>query len=258
MALEHAADVGHVVIAMAPSVAVPAAGVAKQTAANVLLKAQAAREKAQAAREGREAATPVVADPRAAGQPASKMLHTELVATFEAGPIGAVLGDCGGAVKVLSVDSGSAAEAQGVCAGLIVCEVSGKLANGLDKRAVTALVKAARRPLQLKFSQDAEAAAETEAVPAAAGATAAHVESRQANCQPERCCGSSSCDRCGSSSESSCECAIAPAGSAAAAWAWSHRFVNEWDEDQEAACAAGVEGELQQAMEEIYDKHMAT
>ena len=199
----------------------------------------------------------VVADP-IGGQPASKMLHTELVATFEAGPIGAGLGDRGGAVKVLSVDLGSAAEAQGVCAGLIVCEVSGKSTKGLDKRAVIALVKAASRPLQLNFSQDAEAAAETEAVPAAAGATAAHVESRQANCQPERCCGSSSCDRCGSSSESSCECAIAPAGSAAAAWAWSHRFVNEWDEDQEAACAAGVERELQQAMEEIYDKHMAT
>ena len=96
------------------------------------------------------------------------------------------------------------------------------------------------------------------AVPAAAGATAAHVESRKANCQPERRCGSSSGDRCGSSSESSCERAIAPAGSEAAARAWSQRFVTEWDEDQEAARVAEVDRNVQTVMEEAYDKHMAT
>ena len=73
--------------------------------------------------------------------------------SFEAGPLGLVLGDRDGVVKVISVDAAS--QVQDVPVGAIVCGVSGATTDGLNKAAVIALIKAANRPLMIKFGAPA-------------------------------------------------------------------------------------------------------
>ena len=81
-------------------------------------------------------------------------------ATFEAGPLGIGLMQYGEAVAVGCVDSGSAAEAQGVRLGSILVEVSGATTKGKGKQEVIAMVARASRPITVKFcgsSADAQA-----------------------------------------------------------------------------------------------------
>ena len=73
--------------------------------------------------------------------------------SFEAGPLGFVLGDRDGVVKLISVDAAS--QAQDGPVGAIVREVSGATTDGLNKAAVIALIKAANRPLMIKFGAPA-------------------------------------------------------------------------------------------------------
>jgi len=85
-----------------------------------------------------------------------------ITVTFEEGPLGVTLGDRDGVVKVVSVDARTVAEAKGVVAELVVREVSGKSAKGLDKAGVIALVKAASRPLTIKFERTQVGTSEVE------------------------------------------------------------------------------------------------
>ena len=78
------------------------------------------------------------------------------IANFEAGPLGIGLMQHGDAVEVGSVDSGSAAKAQGVQIGCIVLEVGGASAKGKNKQEVIAMVAAASRPLKVKFGSPAD------------------------------------------------------------------------------------------------------
>ena len=85
-----------------------------------------------------------------------------ITVTFEEGPLGVTLGDRDGVVKVVSVDARTVAEAKGVVAESVVREVSGKSTEGLDKAGVIALVKAASRPLTIKFGRALAGTSEVE------------------------------------------------------------------------------------------------
>ena len=104
---------------------------------------------------------------RSSGQYGSMELESApvplmITVTFEKGPLGVTLGNRDGVVKVVSVDARTVAEAKGVVAESVVREVSGKSTEGLDKAGVIALVKAASRPLTIKFGRALAGTSEVE------------------------------------------------------------------------------------------------
>lgn len=95
----------------------------------------------------------------------------EVLALFDAGPIGLGLANTSdhSAVAVTSVDAGLSAESQGIRVGWIVREVNGTSVSGLDKAAVIALIKAASRPITIKFSAGEGASVRRAATPPPGG-----------------------------------------------------------------------------------------
>ena len=138
-----------------------AAGDAAKRAATLQAKTQkeeavaVARLQAREAKEAKALAKAAgKASPHGKGSLLGKAKTREVLALFDAGPIGLGLANTSDhtAVAVTSVDAGLAAEAQGVRVGWLVREVNGSSVSGLDKAAVIALIKAATRPITIKFS----------------------------------------------------------------------------------------------------------
>ena len=101
------------------------------------------------------------------------------IVTFEAGPLGLGLGDRDGLVKVTSVDAGMAADALGVEVDAIVREVGGQPTDGLNMKAVIALIKVASRPLDVKLEMP-HATSSTKSPSQPAGKANALSEAREA------------------------------------------------------------------------------
>ena len=95
-----------------------------------------------------------------AGPSSSAAQSTELLVSFEAGPLGIGIATATATglgysresfVVVSSVDDGSAAASKGVRVGWVLKEANGESLAGMDKAAVMKMIKTAGRPLTLKL-----------------------------------------------------------------------------------------------------------
>ena len=91
--------------------------------------------------------------------PGSSNTQSELLVSFEAGPLGMGIANATIAerpmVVVSSVGTSSAAASKGVRVGCVLQEANGESLAGMDKAGVMAIIKTASRPLTLKLTSSA-------------------------------------------------------------------------------------------------------